>query len=275
MIEKDPFLKFAVPSVWPDVTGFPLLKWHAHEAIAAALAYHALFLASSRIAPRLVPSYYPILTRRRKIDFDIHVVSMAQALLILTLASFIDTAQFAATAEERIYGASEHSSFVAAMAFGYFLWDGIVSLWYIREFGAGFALHGVTAAFVFAQGFRPILHYYSPRFLVFELSTPFLNVNWFLTHDPKGDKRPEWVGTLRIVNGVILLAVFFLARIVWGFYQAWYVTWDFYAVAALNRHPVWVSFAIVGCNLALDTLNVYWFTKMIRLARRALKSKSD
>jgi hypothetical protein len=68
-------------------------------------------------------------------------------------------------------------------------------------------------------GLRPFLMYYGPRVLMFELSTPFLNLNyWFDKYGMTGSKA-------QLVNGVLLLASFAGARIVWG----WGLTWDFFS----------------------------------------------
>lgn len=60
---------------------------------------------------------------------------------------------------------------------------------------------------------RPFLAYYGPRFLLWELSTPFLNLNWFFDRTPlKGTK-------LHLVNGIALLVSFFSARLIYGSYM--------------------------------------------------------
>ena len=59
---------------------------------------------------------------------------------------------------------------------------------------------------------RPFLQYFSPRFLLWELSTPFLNIHWFL------DKTGRTGSTFQLVNGILLLCTFFGVRIVYGWY---------------------------------------------------------
>ena len=60
---------------------------------------------------------------------------------------------------------------------------------------------------------KPFLAYYGPRFLLWELSTPFLNLNWFLERTSlKGSK-------LHLINGISLLISFFFARLVYGSYM--------------------------------------------------------
>lgn len=65
---------------------------------------------------------------------------------------------------------------------------------------------------------RPFLNYYGAVFILYELSTPFLNFNWFM--DKLG-----WTGSkIQLLNGLVLISTFFGARIAYGFsmsYQTW------------------------------------------------------
>lgn len=74
-------------------------------------------------------------------------------------------------------------------------------------------------------------------------------------------------GTIyQLINGVVLLAVFFGARIVFGLYMS-YQTY-------LNVMPViaqipWHLIAIYSAaNVVLNTLNLFWFYKMIESLMR-------
>lgn len=247
--------------------GYKVMPRHIHEILLAALIYHAIFLASSKLGPRLCRDY-SALPERTRINFDIHVVSMVQCTLILALALplFRDR-----NLTDHVYGYTPYSGFVSAMAVGYFLWDSLVCIWYVRYFGIGFAVHGVVAGFVFLQGMRPMILHYCPHFLLFELSTPFLNINWFATHLPSSPVP----FALRLANGLCLMATFFLVRIVWGFYMAPFVFRDLFMRFNNRTHPQWVAVTIVLSNLVLNSLNVYWFYKMQQVARRAISDKPE
>lgn len=268
---NDPLASLQVPALsalvtpFADYFGYTVLPKHVHEILLAALFYHCIFLGSSRWSKYFWPGY-KTLNSKTQTNFDIHVVSMVQCNLILGLSMplFCDPD----LAEDHVYGYTPYSAFIASMAVGYFLWDAITSVWYVKYFGVGFAVHGIAAGFVFLQGMRPLILHYCPHFLLFELSTPFLNVNWFATH--MHDVQVPFL--LRAINGAFLLLTFFFVRIVWGFYMVYFVFKDLFSsrVMALNQHPQWISWGIVLANIALNTLNVYWFYKMQNLARRAL-----
>lgn len=78
-------------------------------------------------------------------------MSMVQSLLICWLAFLaLGDPQLL---KDRVFGYSEFGADVAALACGYFVWDTYVSVKYVKFFGIGFALHGITSLAVFLFGF--------------------------------------------------------------------------------------------------------------------------
>ena len=73
------------------------------------------------------------------------------------------------------------------------------------------------------------MNYYGPVFILYELSTPFLNVHWFC------DKLNMTGSKLQWYNGIMLLATFFGSRLLWGTYQSWRVFQDVWAI--LGQYP--------------------------------------
>lgn len=98
----------------------------------------------------------------------------------------------------------------------------------------------------------------------------------------------------QLYNGILLLATFFGCRLVWGTYQSVRVYQDVWAAlhhtpvlapsinktaAALGEEdimrfageesvPVWLAVTYLGSNVILNTLNFYWFGKMIEAVRK-------
>jgi hypothetical protein len=142
--------------------------------------------------------------------------------------------------------------------------------------------------------------------VLYELSTPFLNIHWFL------DKAGRTGSTVQLVNGICLIAAFFGCRLVWGNYQtvqlsldalsAWKVSasaecfnihggghhhpssWSafssLYATSTPTptpQHPLPLCSAdfptrlltvyLVG-NTILSALNIYWFGLMLKALRK-------
>jgi TLC domain len=100
--------------------------------------------------------------------------------------------------------------------------------------------------------------------LFFECSTPFLNVHWFT------DKVNLTGSLLQLINGIVLMVTFFSARIVWG----WYITFNFIRDVYRAREmypdlvPLWLFGFYIFANVFLNSLNLYWFSKMIDSMRR-------
>lgn len=245
--------------------GYRALPFHFHEVILSLAAYNLIFTMAQMILPKVWKTYRT-LSPRDQINFSIHVVSMIQCVVILTLCYplFGDET----LSKDRVSGYTPYCGFVVASALGYFIWDSYVCIRYVKLFGPGFVLHGLGSLFVFLQGLRPYVLHYTPLFLLFEASTPFVNIHWFATHLPEG-MIPI---SIQAINAVILLVTFFSVRVVWGIYQAYHLYQDVLYGDYYLQYPGWLPYCTIGANAALTLLNLFWFRKMIFLASRRLRS---
>jgi hypothetical protein len=155
---------------------------------------------------------------------------------------------------------------------------------------------------------RPFLHYYSPVFILYELSTPFLNIHWFFDKLGMTGTKPQ------LYNGIVLLITFASCRLVYGTIQSVNVYMDMFRatqsspdagyLAASHRNstmadpnhnimafatkaepiPYWLAGIYVASNVVLNSLNWHWFFKMIAAVRKrfepakvpaAIKQKGD
>ncbi|MCJ1371410.1 hypothetical protein MMC20_002625 [Loxospora ochrophaea] len=296
----DPF--FAPPSFLtalarPIASTFSLstLPLHIHEVLIAFAFYQFVNVSvSPYISTRLFPSIYPKLNARTKINWDVHAVSLVQSCLINVLALWImrtDEERKGMDWAERVAGYTGGGGLVQGFATGYFLWDLFVCARNVSVFGWGLLAHAVAALVVFSLGFRPFLNFYGSTFILYELSTPFLNFHWFFDKLNMTGSRPQ------LYNGLVLLATFFSCRLVWGTYQSVRVYQDVYAalqspsaltpfstttttttlpphaneIMYFSAHatvPVWLACVYLSSNLVLNSLNFYWFGKMIETVRK-------
>ncbi|KAK1757709.1 topoisomerase I damage affected protein 4 [Echria macrotheca] len=312
---KDPFpippieaLSKAVQP-WADRYNLPVLPLHVHEVLGAALFYTFIHLVvSPLVSNAFFPQYYPR-ARGKKANWDAHVVSLVQSTLINGLALWVmwaDDERRQMDWQERVWAYDGASAFIQALAAGYFVWDLIVTLLYIDIFGMGLLAHAVSALAVYTFGFRPYLNYYSTVFILYELSTPFLNIHWFF------DKLNMTGSRAQLYNGIALLFTFASCRLVWGSYQSWVVYKDMwqavnnapdagYVSAALSLAansttttvttladkinefpmmfvreatpiPAWLAGVYVVSNLTLNALNWHWFVKMIAAVRKRFET---
>lgn len=96
-------------------------------------------------------------------------------------------------------------------------------------------------------------------FLLWELSTPFLNIHWFL------DKVGLTGSSYQLVNALFLLSSYILARLTFGVYNSysWFKHVNFPSQPHVPAIPVHIKvFYSVG-NVVLNTLNFVWFRAMI------------
>ncbi|KAL6242164.1 hypothetical protein RBB50_011076 [Rhinocladiella similis] len=320
----------ALVKPYSDALSLPTFAYHIHEVLFAFVLYQVTQSVISPVLSNvLFPNIYPKLNRRTKINWDVHVVSLVQSCLINGLALWVmgldeerkemGKDRGGKGAVERIYGYTGASGLIQAFATGYFVWDIVVSTRYLKIFGIGIWMHAVTALAVFSLGFRPFCNYYGPVFILYELSSPFLNIHWFC------DKLNMTGSKLQWYNGMLLLGMFFSCRLIWGTYQSLRVYQDVWHAMHLNTKgqppfirelhessvpghsifvprdgqmcagnaaciraqsevmkftgpetlavPIWLAGVYLVSNLILNSLNFYWFAKMIETVRKRFQGK--
>lgn len=135
----------------------PTLSEHIHEVIGAFVFYQFIHsFLSPWLSPVLCPQSYPKLNARTKLNWDIHVVSFVQSVLINAVAlwvMFVDEERSSMSTGERVFGYTGACGLIQALAVGYFVYDLIVSVVHVRMFGIGLLFHAVSALWVFSLGF--------------------------------------------------------------------------------------------------------------------------
>lgn len=260
---EDPLSWVKVPYldeyVVPHLSFLGDLQIHIHQVVAVTLFYHAIYLIAVYSYPLLFPKRKISLSLTR--EFGIHVVSTIQSVIII--GASLPALRYSDDPFERVFGQTPYGAMLASLATLYFIWDAAISLLYS---GFGFFIHGLVSTIVFGIGVYPYILYYAPIFLLFELSNPFLNLRWF------GIKFPGWFGDkFQLINNIVLITIFFFARLFWGWYQVINLAFDFYAVRHDPRFNLAFTVIILLCNLVLDVLNIYWFYRMILVAIRILR----
>ncbi|KAF2632056.1 hypothetical protein BU25DRAFT_436858 [Macroventuria anomochaeta] len=218
------------------------MPYHVHEILLGFLAYYFILYGLSPAISQLVcPKTYTGFNWCTRLNSDTHWVSKIQALFINGAA---------------LYG----------FAAGYFLWDLQVCLQHFRICGAGALVHatGCSGYNVHWLQQKPFGNYYGLSFILYELSTPFLNVHWFCDKLGLTGSKPQ------LYDGIALLFTFFACCIVWGTYYC-----------EITELPMWlVTIYLVG-NTALSILSIYWFSQMVKAVRKRfvpaeeVKAKKD
>lgn len=123
----------------------------------------------------------------------------------------------------------------------------------------------------FTLVFHPIFMYDGMGFLLWELSTPFLNIHWFL------DKLGKTGSKAQLINAFFLLSAYVGARLTFGVYNSF--SFFKFVVAPSKPHfpPIpghLKTFYMVG-NVILNSLNFFWFRAMVRAVQKRFTVKPD
>ncbi|KAG0024367.1 hypothetical protein BGZ81_007738 [Podila clonocystis] len=244
-----------------EFCGVAALKYHWTTLLASAFACNVIVQLSQLVSTALFPETYPKLMGTKRLNWDVHVVSTVHAITIVILATPLLWNE--TLLQDKIFGYDFHAGQVYAVACGYFLWDTLHSIRHVKDFGIGFVFHGFCSFSVFIYSFKPFLQYYGSVFLMFELSTPFLNIHWFM------DKLGMTGSAYQLVNGIVLLSVFFSARIVFGLYMSYHTYLSVMPVIA--QVPWHLIIIYSAANVVLNSLNLFWFYKMIESLMKRFK----
>ncbi|KAL9088377.1 MAG: hypothetical protein Q9159_003151 [Coniocarpon cinnabarinum] len=217
-------VSFTAP--YADRVSLAALPYHIHEVLISAVSYHIIYaLISPALSRRLFPQTYGGFDKRTRLNWNVHVVSLVQSILITALALWIlvyDTERGSSDWKMRVYGYDAANALVVSLACGYFLWDFIMTALHMNVFGPGMMAHAIAALTAYGAGFRPLVTWYAPVFILFELSSPFLNFHWFF------DKLGMTGSTAQLINGIILMSTFAGSRLVWGGYNCFSVFPDMF-----------------------------------------------
>jgi hypothetical protein len=151
-----PWLSKAVQP-FADYFSLTTLPLHIHEVIGSFLVYTFINnIGAPIISKWLFPVRYPKLSAERKINWDVHVVSLAQSTTINILAlwvMFTDEERKNMDWRERIWGYTGAAGMIQGLATGYFLWDLMITIQHVKVFGLGMLAHALSALLVFSFGF--------------------------------------------------------------------------------------------------------------------------
>lgn len=142
---------------WAHKLNLPAASDHIHEVLLSFAFYQFVgSYVSPRLSTWLFPRIFPNFNRRTRINWNVHVVSLVQSTLVNAVALwviFTDQERKSMNADERVYGYTGACGLLLALASGYFIYDLIVSVVYVRIFGIGMLFHGISALWVFSMGF--------------------------------------------------------------------------------------------------------------------------
>lgn len=119
---------------------------------------------------------------------------------------------------------------------------------------------------------RPFVNYYGPVFILYELSSPFLNFHWFL------DKLDMTGSDPQLYNGILLMTSFFSSRLVWGIYNSYHILLD--VLRALQYQDsaagqLWLQNMATNATFRKDYLEESLIGRTPEIVRATLEQKSN
>ena len=209
------------------------------------------------------------LTKQEKTRWGVQCVAGLHALVICPLCAYILLFTSELT-EDRFYGHNFLADVLLCITSSYFIFDMVVVIRDRRDVrfseSVVFFFHGLAAFLSFSPCLAPMLQYYATFFLLYELSTPCLNVRQNMLLLKMSDtKLFAWME-----KGFFF--IFGLVRIGVGLPSTVFFWIDMLACLREGRQQnTAVYISILTVNILLNVLNVYWFTLMIKKVVKSLR----
>ncbi|XP_054421009.1 TLC domain-containing protein 4 isoform X2 [Pteronotus mesoamericanus] len=235
----------------------------AGTALASFCTFQLLFhVLSSWFSAKVSPGFNN-LSFEKKIEWNSRVVSTCHSLLVGILGLYIVFFDEVVIADP-LWGHSSLAQMNIAVTSGYLVSDLLALFLYWRVIGDKyFVIHHCTSLYAFFIIMRyRVLTFVGNFRLLAELSSPFVNQRWFL----ETLKYPKF-SVANVVNGVLMMVVFFLARVAvippfYAFMCSVFGT-EAYVRLGLTTQCSWLVTCVV-----LDVMNIMW---MVRISRGCLK----
>lgn len=250
MLDKNAIKDWVTP--YAQSVYLPYMPDHIMAILRSMLLWWSVQLLSHGVSPYLFPKTFAKMPTRTRISWDLHVVSLVHSLIIgpVMLYYFVNLNE----QTDRLFGYDYTLGQMYAISLGYFLWDVIVSL---RYEGITFIVHGFLGFCANINVYRPLLMFGGLPILMWELSTPFLNIHWFL------DKCGLTGTVVQFVNALCLLLTYVIVRMTLGVYQSYVIISMVWSERATNLFIMLKLFYTVGL-IMLNMFNYMWFFKMLR-----------
>jgi len=203
-------------------------------------------------------------------DVRVRTVSFTFSLVVCYGAVRIALFPPEVVAESR-WVSSPPSIFYCTLAVAYFIWDLPVTLYY--QYGFAFLMHAVLCLLTFLVGLRPYSQMAAIKFLLFELSTPLLNLRCLMLAGGLTNN------TAFSICNTLFAVTFLIVRIFFGLPMSWQFASN---VAAdllssdserVKQQPILVPIAwfLMFVVVALCSLNIFWALSIVRSGLRRRK----
>ncbi|CAN6986357.1 unnamed protein product [Brassica rapa subsp. trilocularis] len=165
-----------------------------------------------------------------------------------------------------VFRSSPLSNFGLGVSVGYFLADLGMIIWLYPSLGGleyifHHSLSGVAVAYSLFSGEAQL---YTYMVLISEVTTPSINLRWYL--DTAGLKRSR----AYLINGVAIFLAWLTARILLFIYMFYHVYIHYDQVVQMNTFGYLLVFVV---PIALSVMNLMWFGKIVKGLKKTLEKR--
>ncbi|KAJ6417898.1 hypothetical protein OIU84_001308 [Salix udensis] len=152
------------------------------------------------------------------------------------------------------------------VSIGYFFVDfGMIFLYYPTLGGKEYVIHHSLSTIAVAYSMLSgELQLYTYMCLISEVTTPEINMRWYL--DTAGLKR----SAAYLINGLAIFLAWLMARILLFLYLFYHIYWHYDQVIQMSLFGCLLTFLVPA---VLFTMNLMWFGKIIKGLKKALAKR--
>jgi hypothetical protein len=240
------------------VLGDALTQRQLARTLTAVAGFWAVQVAADLWLQRVVPREYGQLSVDDRRQLTSYFTSMAHALAVSFLCVGLVAFPDGPIERDRVYGRSDRANLAFSTATAFFLYD-LRNLRSSKGVEWTYVYHHSACALCYALVQHPFLAYYAVRLLLYELSTPFLNVRQGLVL--LGRKSSPVLPIAEKLFGYSFLII----RLAMGLPLSYMALRDARALYQSGRqHSTAVMAYFVVANLGLNGLNLFWSYMLIR-----------
>lgn len=202
---------------------------------------------------------FPQMEKRDMRRVALHATTGVFSLLACAMGLSVLLFPDEAVLRDRIYGFSPRAQTASGVVTGFFIFE-LVAIFASPEdlFDWGSLCHGVGVILIYLFAQHPFIHWWASVCLLYELSTPFLKTWKILAL-----VRPSCTKIIRICR-LCFAIIFSAVRIFIGIPISFRFWADMLQVLAEGReHSRAIVAFFLFVNLALNGLNILWFSKIL------------
>ncbi|KAL6992011.1 hypothetical protein U1Q18_010124 [Sarracenia purpurea var. burkii] len=213
---------------------------------------------------------YATLTKLQRIEWNNRAISTVHAIFIGTLSLYFvfwsDLFSDHRHTGLVTFRSSQLSTFSLGVSVGYFVADlGMIFWWYPSMGGIEYIVHHSLSTIAVAYAmFTGEGHLYTFMVLISEVTTPEINMRWYL--DTCGLKRSN----AYLINGVVIFFAWLVARILLFVYMSYHVYLHYDQVIQMHMFGFLLVFVVPS---ALGTMNLIWFGKILKGLKKTLAKR--